>query len=103
MKNLRKSRLCLGCVFAPLPIFFTLSGVWRTSGLHQAGRDVPALQAKLERLFRAHMQARFIHESSEVSPWRWRARDRGEMAGAVFLCLVFGIACPPVLFYLKGT
>ena len=39
MKTLRKIHLCLGCVFAPLLIFFAVSGAWQTFMLHHALKD----------------------------------------------------------------
>lgn len=34
MNKLRQIHLYLGCVFAPLLIFFAISGTWQTLGLH---------------------------------------------------------------------
>lgn len=34
MKNLRSLHLYLGCIFAPMLLFFAVSGLWQTSGLH---------------------------------------------------------------------
>jgi len=34
MQKLRSIHLYLGCVFAPLLLFFTLSGIWQMFGLH---------------------------------------------------------------------
>ena len=39
MKTLRKIHLYLGCVFAPLLIFFAVSGAWQTFMLHHALKD----------------------------------------------------------------
>src|SRR5436190_21168797 len=33
MKNLRSIHLYLGCIFAPLLLFFAISGIWQTIGL----------------------------------------------------------------------
>jgi hypothetical protein len=34
MKNLRSIHLYLGCIFAPLLLFFAISGIWQTLGFH---------------------------------------------------------------------
>ena len=34
MKKLRSLHLYLGCIFAPLLLFFAISGIWQTCGLN---------------------------------------------------------------------
>jgi hypothetical protein len=34
MKKLRSLHLYLGCIFAPMLLFFAVSGIWQTFGLH---------------------------------------------------------------------
>ena len=34
MQKLRSLHLYLGCIFAPLLLFFAVSGIWQTVGLH---------------------------------------------------------------------
>lgn len=34
MQKLRSTHLCLGCLFAPMLLFFAVSGIWQTLGLH---------------------------------------------------------------------
>lgn len=34
MKKLRSIHLYLGCIFAPLLLFFAISGIWQTLGIH---------------------------------------------------------------------
>lgn len=34
MQKLRSIHLYLGCVFAPMLLFFAVSGIWQTLGLH---------------------------------------------------------------------
>ena len=46
MKQLRTFHLYLGCVFGPLLLFFAVSGIWQTLGLHQ-DRDGPVTLALL--------------------------------------------------------
>tara|TARA_B100000678_G_C17930019_1_gene390906 strand:+ start:88 stop:231 length:144 start_codon:yes stop_codon:yes gene_type:complete len=38
MKWIRTLHLCLGCLFAPLLIFFCASGAWQLFGLHRAAK-----------------------------------------------------------------
>src|SRR5690242_15516039 len=37
MKKLRLLHLYLGCVFAPMLLFFTITGIWQTLGIRRAG------------------------------------------------------------------
>ncbi len=39
MLQIAKYHLYLGCVFAPLIIFFALSGAWQTLNLHRSTKD----------------------------------------------------------------
>src|SRR2546422_735971 len=39
MKKLRQIHLYLGCVFAPVLIFFALTGAWQLFALHRATKD----------------------------------------------------------------
>ena len=34
MKKLRTIHLYLGCIFAPMLLFFAISGIWQTLGIH---------------------------------------------------------------------
>jgi hypothetical protein len=34
MKKLRSLHLYLGCIFAPMLLFFAISGIWQTIGMH---------------------------------------------------------------------
>jgi hypothetical protein len=36
MQKLRSIHLYLGCIFAPLLLFFAISGIWQTLGFHSA-------------------------------------------------------------------
>lgn len=37
MKKLRLLHLYLGCIFAPMLLFFTVSGIWQTLGIKRSG------------------------------------------------------------------
>jgi hypothetical protein len=43
MKSLRKLHLYLGCAFAPLILYFALSGVWQTFRLNDIDKDHPSV------------------------------------------------------------
>ena len=48
MKWIRTLHQCLGCLFAPLLIFFCASGAWQLFGLHRAaGVDGLAVQRSI--------------------------------------------------------
>ena len=40
MKKLRAIHLYLGCIFAPMLIFFATSGLWQTLGLHYSNHPI---------------------------------------------------------------
>lgn len=39
MKLIRKLHLYLGCLFAPLIIFFSITGAWQTFNFHESSKD----------------------------------------------------------------
>jgi uncharacterized iron-regulated membrane protein len=39
MKKLRQIHLYLGCIFAPILIFFAVTGAWQLFGLHRGMKD----------------------------------------------------------------
>ncbi len=49
MKNLRSLHLYLGCIFAPLLLFFAASGIWQTLGIR-----LPLLQ-RLSTIHTSHV------------------------------------------------
>ena len=40
MQRLRSIHLYLGCIFAPLLLFFAVSGIWQTLGIHSHSLDL---------------------------------------------------------------
>src|SRR3954447_436820 len=54
MQKLRSIHLYLGCIFAPLLLFFAVSGIWQTLGFHSQ---------LLHRLSSIHTQARWKNGS----------------------------------------
>ena len=112
MKNLRSIHLYLGCVFAPLLLFFTLSGIWQTLGLR-----TPVL----ERLSTIHT-TRPLKNGSELSGPVLRffvivmavsflvttllgvvmAVKYGRNRKAAYACLAFGVLFPLILILLRA-
>jgi len=107
MKNLRSLHLYLGCIFAPLLLFFAVSGIWQTLGIRS-----PLLQ-RLSTIHTSHalkaggsltngfltifvilMAASFILSTvlGVVLAIKF-----GRSRRAVWGCLVFGIAFPLAL------
>jgi hypothetical protein len=43
MQKLRALHLYLGCIFAPMLLFFTVSGIWQTFGLSSKGSNFLSL------------------------------------------------------------
>src|SRR4051794_22211702 len=73
MQRLRSIHLYLGCVFAPLLLFFSVSGIWQTFGIHSTVlsrlstihtshqlKDGSALTSPLLRIFVLVMAVSFI-------------------------------------------
>jgi hypothetical protein len=54
MKTLRMLHLYLGCIFAPMLIFFAVSGIWQRFGAHWSGAQPRALQSALSLLSTLH-------------------------------------------------
>ncbi len=45
MQKLRSVHLYLGCIFAPMLLFFAVSGVWQIFGLHHGSETLRALSS----------------------------------------------------------
>ncbi len=112
MKNLRSLHLYLGCIFAPLLLFFAVSGIWQTLGVHS-----PMLK-RISTIHTSHalkaggsltngvlisfvilMSASFILSTvlGVVLAIKYGRNRR-----AVWGCLVFGIAFPLALVLLSA-
>lgn len=59
MQKLRSIHLYLGCIFAPMLLFFTVSGIWQTLGIHSSF---------LQWLSAIHTSARFKNGHEPGSP-----------------------------------
>ena len=55
MKTIRQVHLYLGCIFAPLMIYFALSGIWQVYRLNDVPKDEPsALRTVLHAISNPH-------------------------------------------------
>jgi len=108
MKQLRRLHLYLGCVFAPMLLFFAISGIWQTLGLGHSGA--------LAMLSTAHLGTRLksgFTLSSAVLRWFIvlmalgfivsailgivMALTQGPNRKAAFYCLALGVVFPIVV------
>jgi hypothetical protein len=56
MKKLRRLHLLLGCVFAPLLLYYCLSGAWQLLDLHRQKKiDNKPIYAAFEQLSNPHL------------------------------------------------
>jgi Na+/H+ antiporter NhaC len=104
--------LYLGCVFAPLLLFFAISGIWQTLGLHSHLLDRLStihtshqlksgggLTSVFLMFFALVMAASFIVTTILGV---MMAIKYGRNRRAVFYCLAIGVVCPLVLTLLRA-
>jgi ABC-type proline/glycine betaine transport system permease subunit len=111
MQKLRSIHLYLGCIFAPLLLFFALSGIWQTLGLNSRF---------LEKLSSIHTERRW-KDGSELGSFPLRvfviimavsfiisiilgvimAFKFGRSRRAALYCLALGVTIPSVLVLLR--
>lgn len=111
MQKLRSLHLYLGCIFAPLLLFFAMSGIWQTIGV-----DSPTLH----KLSSIHTEARW-KDGSELGSFPLRvfvlvmamsfmlttllgivmAFKFGRSRRVALYCLAVGIVVPSVLVLLR--
>ncbi|MBL9175025.1 MAG: hypothetical protein JNL10_15915 [Verrucomicrobiales bacterium] len=112
MKSLRTIHLYLGCVFAPMLLFFAVSGIWQTLGIqsgllnrlstihtsHQL-KDGGSLTGGVLVIFVLLMAVSFLVTTllGVVLAIRHGGNRR-----AAYGCLAFGVAFPLVLVLLKA-
>ncbi len=109
MTRLRSWHLYLGCIFAPMLLFFTISGIWQTLGLtnnrflrslssihmHHGLKGTSArLDSYLIALFTLVMACEFIFSTilGVIMALKY-----GKNRRAAVWCLTFGVAIPLVL------
>jgi hypothetical protein len=111
MQKLRSVHLYLGCIFAPLLLFFAFSGLWQTLGLHapfldrlstihtshgtKAGNGFNSLFLMI---FVILMAVSFVITTllGVVMALKFGRRR------AAFYCLAFGVAVPMILIMLRA-
>ena len=111
MQKLRSLHLYLGCVFAPLLLFFAVSGIWQTLGwnspilrrlstIHTAARwkDHSELSSFALRVFAVVMAASFILTTVLGIVM---ALKFGRSRKAALCCLALGVLIPSVLVLLR--
>ena len=111
MQKLRSIHLYLGCIFAPLLLFFAISGIWQTLGLHSPLLDRLAtihtshqlkigggLTSGFLRIFALLMAASFIVTTilGVVMAIKY-----GRSRRAALCCIAFGVGCPLVFVLLR--
>lgn len=112
MKTLRTIHLYLGCVFAPVLVFFAVSGIWQTLGIqsgllnrlstihtsHQL-KDGGSLSGGVLAVFVLIMAFSFL--ATTLLGVVLAIRHGGNRRAA-FGCLAFGVVFPLVLVLLKA-
>jgi hypothetical protein len=111
MQKLRSLHLYLGCIFAPLILFFTISGIWQTLGMRSAF---------LQKLSSIHTEAQW-KDGSELGSFPLRifvivmafsfilttilgvvmAVKFGRNRKAAFYCLALGVIIPLAFILFK--
>lgn len=117
MKKLREIHLYLGCLFAPVLIFFALTGAWQLFSLHRGRKDQSYTPPRILRLLsEIHQYQHLPPTTSETAtPLRYfmlvgalglicttalgivMAFRYGRSRAWVITCLVGGIAIPVVI------
>ena len=123
MKTIRQFHLYLGCVFAPLLIYFCLSGTWQVFRLNDVPKnEVSPMRSALHQLSSPHLHSAMPGSDPRVShstvfTWLSAVMALGMVLSAVlgvilafrftkrpllvFLCLALGLAIP-LLFLLMS-
>ena len=112
MQKLRSLHLYLGCIFAPLLLFFSVSGIWQTLGIrspfwrrlatihtsHQlkSGEGLSSFSLKV---FVLIMTVSFMVMTILGIVM---AVKFGRSRRAVYGCLAFGVACPLILILIRA-
>lgn len=108
LRLLRRAHLWLGCLFAPLLIFFAISGMFQTLGLDgwlQKGKsmdDLNATQRAIVHMTRGHTAHRsgYVGESGkrEYRPFAWNETDSKRLPYSIFIALMaLGLAATTAL------
>lgn len=125
MKTLRQIHLYLGCIFAPLIIYFALSGAWQVFGWHDLPKDSPPTwsQSLLHEISMPHTHSKLpgspkdAADSEAFSAFAF-VMGLGMVITAVlgvvlalrftkskrlvFICIFGGLVLPVVLLFVRG-
>jgi hypothetical protein len=93
MRKLRELHLYLGCLFAPLILYFSLSGAWQLYRLNMLPKDHPETASA----FRV-----FLHEASKphthsTLPGRDSKTDQSQVFNAFALVMAVGLVMTTLL------
>jgi CDP-diglyceride synthetase len=124
MKTLRQVHLYLGCLFAPLIIYFCISGMWQVFRFNDVPKnEVAPLRSFLHEISKPHTHATLPYHESKTEnsiSFAWAAAVMGagitvsavlgiilafrfsKKRGRVLLCLILGAALP-ILFLLLAV
>jgi hypothetical protein len=124
VSRIRQLHLYLGCIFAPLLIFFAITGSWQVFMLHRSSKDGTYKAPRiLWQLSSVHQFQEFpVHDAlvRQSHPFRWfvLATALGFVITAVlgvvmafkftrerwivWLCLLAGVILPVLLLYWGG-
>ena len=89
VKTLRILHLYLGCIFAPMLVFFAVSGIWQQFGAHWGGANPSALQSTLSLLSTLHT-GRGLKSGANLSSWLTTTLVVA-MATSFLLTIVLGV------------
>jgi len=113
MQKLRSVHLYLGCIFAPFLLFFALSGIWQTLGLHSELlsrlstihtshqlKNGSGLTSSILVIFVVIMALSFIVTTllGVVMAIKF-----GRSRRAAFYCLAFGVVFPLLLVLIRAS
>ena len=112
MQKLRSIHLYLGCIFAPLLLFFAISGIWQTLGIRspllrlmatihtshelKSGGGLSSFPLKISVLI---MTVSFIVMTILCV---MMALKYGQSRRAVFYCLALGVIFPLILILIRA-
>jgi hypothetical protein len=93
MKTLRKIHLLLGCLFAPLLLYYCLTGAWQTLGWHETkvdGEKTPTAQV-LHDWSEPHEYKTFPGANKKTDSSEWYGYTAVAMALGISFTLILGI------------
>jgi len=118
MQKLRTLHLYLGCVFAPMLLYFAVSGIWQLAGLHNKGSNALSLLSTLHTSRGLKLKTGEAHDLSSPAMRYFifamaiafiittvlgivMAFKFGRSRRAAFYCLAAGIGLPLALVLIR--